>query len=100
MGAIFTLHRSAARRVTACMPVDLASWDVERYSSLGGAIQKVHDVLQMAQCIEPNPDAVMLWYFHTRIEELDSLTAEQLVRDGQACRVLRFLRSIQSGERD
>jgi len=71
----------------------------EKYSGLGSAVLDVLSVLRIAQEIEPNPNAMLSWYQHTQIDELDSLTAEQLVHDGRAAEVIRFLRAIQAGVR-
>lgn len=71
----------------------------EKYSGLGSAVLDVLTVLRIAQEIEPNPNATLSWYQHTQIDELDSLTAEQLVHDGRAAEVIRFLRAVQAGVR-
>jgi hypothetical protein len=71
----------------------------EKYSGLGKAVLDVLIVLRIAQEIEPNANEMLSWYQHTKINELDSLTAEQLVHDGRAAEVIRFLRSIRSGVR-
>ncbi|RUL65812.1 hypothetical protein EKH79_03620 [Dyella dinghuensis] len=63
------------------------------------AVAEVLSVLRTAQEIEPNPNAVIFWYQHVKIRELDSMTAEQLVLEGRATDVVRFLRAIQSGVR-
>jgi hypothetical protein len=71
----------------------------EKYTSLGNAVLDVLLVLRIAQEIEPNPNEMLFWYQNTKINELDSLTAEQLVHDGRAAEVIEFLRSIRSAVR-
>jgi hypothetical protein len=71
----------------------------EKYSGLGSSVSDVLTVPRIAQEIEPNPNAMLSWYQHTQIDELDSLTAEQLVHEGRAAEVIRFLRAIQAGVR-
>jgi hypothetical protein len=68
-------------------------------SLLGDVVMDVMTVLRVARQIEPNPSAMIFWYQHVKIAELDSLTAEELVHDGRAGEVVRFLRSVQSGVR-
>jgi hypothetical protein len=86
--------RSSSRRAISAQNMRL-----EKYSNLGGAVMEVFGVLRIAQEIEPNPNVMLSWYQHTKIDELDSLTAEQLVHEGRAADVIRFLRSIQTGAR-
>jgi hypothetical protein len=68
-------------------------------STINIAVAEVLSVLRTAQEIEPNPNAVIFWYQHVKIRELDSMTAEQLVLEGRASDVVRFLRGIRSGVR-
>jgi hypothetical protein len=56
-------------------------------------------VLRIAQEIEPNPNELLSWYRRTKINELESLTAEQLVHDGTAAEVIGFFHSIRVGVR-
>lgn len=57
-------------------------------------------ISQLASAIESDPDRVGEWYRSVRIRELGEMTAQQLVMQGNADRVIGFLRSIQRGERD
>jgi len=50
--------------------------------------------------IERDPREATGWYLHTRIAELDDLTAAQLVACGRAAEVMRFLEAVCSGARD
>lgn len=64
------------------------------------AVRDVIKVLNLAQRIEPNPMLLMMWYQHTKIMELGSLTAERLVDLGRTDEVVQFLQSIQNGARN
>jgi hypothetical protein len=77
---------------------NVVAWP-DRHSLLGDVVMDVLTVLRVARQIEPNPSAMIFWYRHVKIAELDSLTAEELVHDGRAGDVVRFLRSVQSGVR-
>lgn len=57
-------------------------------------------VLCMAVQVEPDPVEAAFWYHHTRIAELDALTAAQLVSLGRAEEVLGFLVAVRDGARD
>jgi hypothetical protein len=71
----------------------------DQRSCVATAVLEVLRVLRIAQEIEPDVNAMLFWYEHIQIDELGSLTAEQLVGEGRANEVVRFLRSIQSGSR-
>ena len=71
----------------------------DRHSLPGDVVMDVITILRIARQIEPNPDAMIFWYRHVKIAELDSLTAEELVHGGRTGDVVRFLRSVQSGVR-
>jgi hypothetical protein len=70
-----------------------------RYPPSADVVMDAMAVLRIARQIEPNPQALLSWYQHVRITELDALTAEQLVHDGRAGDVVRFLRAVRSGVR-
>lgn len=72
------------------------SFHGDRCSVINIAVAEVLSVLRAAQEIERNPNAVIFWYQHVKIRELDSLTAEQLVLEGRATDVVRFLQAIRS----
>jgi hypothetical protein len=74
-------------RLEECIPSDRAVRDVIK-------------VLNLAQRVEPNPLLLMMWYQHTSIMELGSLTAERLVDLGRTDEVVQFLQSIQNGGRN
>lgn len=57
-------------------------------------------VCRAASRIERNTDQAADWYLHTRIAELDGLTAANLVALGRTDEVMRFLEAICSGARD
>jgi hypothetical protein len=57
-------------------------------------------VLRAALRVERDPREAAGWYLHTRIAELDDLTAAQLVACGRAAEVMRFLEAVRSGARD
>jgi hypothetical protein len=57
-------------------------------------------VFRAALRIERDPGEAAGWYLHTRIAELDDLTAVQLVACGRADDVMRFLEAVCSGARD
>jgi hypothetical protein len=49
-------------------------------------------VLRLAQRLDADPQAVLCWYHAQAIAPLDQRTAAQLVAEGQATRVIQFLR--------
>ncbi|MFK2892409.1 hypothetical protein [Dyella flagellata] len=57
------------------------------------------EVLGLAARLEDDPLLLAAWYQTAPIAELNDLTAMELVSQGMATAVMRFLRSIQSGER-
>ena len=57
-------------------------------------------VFRAALRVERDPREAAGWYLHTRIAELDGLTAAQLVALGRAGDVMRFLAAVCSGARD
>ena len=59
----------------------------------------VNAVFELARLVEPSMAAVIIWYVHMPIKELDNLSARQLVEEGRADAVLDFLKSIYFGER-
>jgi hypothetical protein len=73
---------------------------LEEHTLSDRAVHDVIKVLNLAQRIEPNPLLLMMWYQHTRIMELGSLTAERLVDLGRTDEVVQFLQSIQNGARN
>ncbi|MGC1549150.1 MAG: hypothetical protein WA777_11540 [Rhodanobacter sp.] len=58
------------------------------------------EVLRIASAIEPDQRAVMSWYRDDGIAEFSNRTAHQIVNDGEANHLLRFLRAIMVGLRD
>jgi hypothetical protein len=72
---------------------------LEERTSSDRAVHDVIKVLDLAHRIEPNPRLLMMWYQHTRIMELGSLTAERLVDLERTEEVVQFLLSIQNGAR-
>lgn len=72
---------------------------VDDYDLAGHVVRDVFAVLRLAQSIEPNPNRLMSWYQNSRIAELDSLTAEELVQRGRARDVLKFLTVIRNSPR-
>jgi hypothetical protein len=60
---------------------------------------EVFAVLRLAKEIEHEGRALMHWYRRTKILELDSLTAEELVHCGRARDVMRFLIAVRIGLR-
>jgi len=73
--------------------VQTVSFQRNQGSAIAIAVAEVLSVLRAAQEIEPNPNAVIFWYQHVKIRELDSMTAEQLVLEGRASEVIRFLQA-------
>jgi hypothetical protein len=71
----------------------------DQRSSPAKVVCEVFAVLRLAKEIEHEGKALMYWYRSTRIDELDSLTAEQLVHCGRARDVMRFLTAIRVGLR-
>jgi hypothetical protein len=57
-------------------------------------------VLELAVKIESSILSAAAWYREVPIAELDYLTARQLVAQGDAETVIRFLRAIRNGDRD
>jgi hypothetical protein len=64
-----------------------------------GDVAFIH-ISQLASAIESDAARVKEWYQSVRIHELGGLTAQELVMQGSADRVIAFLHSIQRGERD
>lgn len=79
--------------------VQTLSFQGDQGSAITIAVAEVLSVLRAAQEIEPNPNAMIFWYQHVKIRELDSMTAEQLVLDGRATDVIRFLQASRFGIR-
>lgn len=59
----------------------------------------MYRVLRLAARLEDDPILLAAWYQTSPIAELDNLTAMELVSRGMATAVMRFLRSIHSGDR-
>ncbi len=64
------------------------------------AVPAVLRVWRAALQIEPDPIEAASWYHRTRIAELGSFTAAQLVSPGRSDEVVAFLLSVRDGERD
>ena len=57
-------------------------------------------ISRLALALESDRSRIEEWYRAEQIRELGGLTAQQLVRQGNADLVISFLRSIRRGERD
>jgi hypothetical protein len=77
-------------------PNDLAYIHFDRCPLVATAVLDVILILRLAQGLEPDVNAMLHWYQHGKIFELGSLTAEQLVNEGRAREVVRFLRAMQA----
>jgi hypothetical protein len=66
------------------------------------SLSPIHHMLAVcraARRVESDPREAAGWYLHTRIAELDDLTAAQLVACGRTDDVMRFLEAVCSGAR-
>jgi hypothetical protein len=57
-------------------------------------------ILRLASAIENDPFRVDEWYRSVCIREFGGMTAKDLVKQGKAGLVVKFLLSIRHGERD
>ncbi|GGA02443.1 hypothetical protein [Dyella caseinilytica] len=57
-------------------------------------------ISRLASIIESDPFRVEEWYRSACIRELGGMTAKELVKQGKAGLVIKFLYSIRRGERD